>query len=98
MYLKMGKDTPTTRLVEVGRVRLTVAVLTLRAPPPIVLCVRVASPRLSVCLRADHPLARRRTLRPAAALAAGVRRTGNPQWRTLTRHAGLGLRGRLASS
>ena len=77
--LQVSMGNTTTLLEEVARCRVDVAVMTLREPPPNLLCVKVASPRLAVCLRADHPLARRRTLRPAdlAALEIIAREPGS---------------------
>ena len=77
--LQVSMGNTTTLLEEVARCRVDVAVMTLREPPPNLLCVKVASPRLAVCLRADHLLARRRTLRPAdlAALEIIAREPGS---------------------
>jgi len=77
--LQVSMGNTTTLLEEVARCRVDVAVMTLREPPPNLLCVKVASPRLAVCLRADHPLARRRSLRPAdlAALEIIAREPGS---------------------
>jgi len=68
-----------TLLEDVARCRVDVGVMTLREPPGHLLCLKIASPRLAVCLRADDPLARRRTLRPAdlAALDLIAREPGS---------------------
>ena len=54
-----------TLLEDVARCRIDLGVMTLLQPPPHLECVLVSTPRLMVCLRADDPLARRRSLRPA---------------------------------
>ena len=63
VQVSMGNTS--TLLEDVARCRVDVAVMSLLKPPGHLLCVKVASPRLAICLRADDPLARRRSLRPA---------------------------------
>ena len=77
--LQVSMGNTSTLLEDVARCRVDVAVMTLREPPPNLLCLKVASPRLAVCLRADDPLARRRSLRPAdvAALEIIAREPGS---------------------
>jgi DNA-binding transcriptional LysR family regulator len=68
-----------TLLEDVARCRIDVGVMTLLEAPGHLLCLKLASPRLAVCLRADDPLARRRWLRPAdlAALDLIAREPGS---------------------
>jgi DNA-binding transcriptional LysR family regulator len=77
--LQVSMGNTSTLLEDVARCRVDVGVMTLREPPPHLLCLKVASPRLAVCLRADDPLARRRSLRPAdvAALEIIAREPGS---------------------
>lgn len=63
--LQVSMGNTSTLLEDVARCRVDVGVMTLREPPAHLMCLKVASPRLAVCLRADDPLARRRGLRPA---------------------------------
>ncbi len=65
IHLQVGMGNTTTLLEDVSRCRVDVALMTLLEPPAHLLCLKVASPRLAVCLRADDRLAGRKFLRPA---------------------------------
>ena len=54
-----------TLLEDVARCRIDVGVMTLLDPDPQFACALVATPRLVLCVRSDHPLADRPSLRPA---------------------------------
>ena len=74
----------TTLLEDVSRCRLDVAVMTMMQASAQLECVLVSSPRLTVCLRADDPLARRTSLRPADLLGRDfIAREAGSQTRAL---------------
>ena len=77
--LQVSMGNTSTLLEDVARCRIDVGVMTLLEAPGHLLCLKLASPRLAVCLRADDPLARRRWLRPAdlAALDLIAREPGS---------------------
>lgn len=54
-----------TLLEDVARCRIDVGVMTLLGPDPQFACTLLASPRLVLCVRRDHPLASRASVRPA---------------------------------
>lgn len=51
-------------LADVAQCRIDVGIMTMIEPAPALFCALIGTPRLSLCVRADDPLARRRSVRP----------------------------------
>jgi DNA-binding transcriptional LysR family regulator len=52
-------------LDQIARCQIDVAIMTLMETPPQMACALICSPRLLICMKADDPLASRKTLRPS---------------------------------
>lgn|GEM_PF-584325 len=66
IHLNMMMGNTGTLLDDVTRCKVDVAIMTLLQPPAHLMCLRIASPRLAICLRSDDPLANSRSLPPRA--------------------------------